>query len=121
MIDLMLLYPPGALLPVRNAVDSLGFQRQTTRDPFPEERPMRVGAVDWNGKRYRIHLHILSADSPEIGDLRSFRDRLKTDAALRESYAALKRDILASGVKDSLDYWKAKSSFWPGGESWRAG
>ena len=117
----MLLYPPGTLVRARDAVDSLGFQRQSTRDPFPEERPMRVGAADWNGRRYRIHLHVLSAESAEVADLRTFRDRLRSDATLRESYAALKRDILERGVKDSIDYWKAKSSFWPGGESWRAG
>jgi GrpB-like predicted nucleotidyltransferase (UPF0157 family) len=121
VIDLMVLYPPGSLVRARDAVDALGFQRQSTRDPFPEDRPMRVGAAGWNGRRYRIHLHILSADSAEVADLRTFRDRLRSDAALRESYAALKQDILEGGVKESLDYWKAKSGFWPGGESWRAG
>src|SRR6185436_4164083 len=78
VIDLMLLYPPGSLVRARDAVDALGFQRQGTRDPFPEDRPMRVGAADWNGRRYRLHLHILSADSAEITDLRMFRDRLRS-------------------------------------------
>jgi GrpB-like predicted nucleotidyltransferase (UPF0157 family) len=37
VIDLMVLYPPGHLPHAKQAVDQLGFQRQSTRDPFPGE------------------------------------------------------------------------------------
>jgi len=46
VVDLMVLYEPGRLPEVRKGLDALGFQRQTGRDPFPEERPMRVGSID---------------------------------------------------------------------------
>jgi GrpB-like predicted nucleotidyltransferase (UPF0157 family) len=111
VIDLALIYPSGGLVAARDAVDQLGFQRQRTRDPFPEERPMRVGSVDWHGKRYRLHVHVITAESAEVDDLLSFRDSLRRDVGLCEAYANLKREILGTGVTDSLDYWKAKSAF----------
>ena len=43
IVDLMLVYPEGQLAAARDVLDALGFQRQTTRDPFPEDRPMRHG------------------------------------------------------------------------------
>ena len=46
VIDLLVLYPPGQLEFARKTLDALGFQRQTGCDPFPEGRPMRVGAMD---------------------------------------------------------------------------
>jgi hypothetical protein len=45
VIDLMVLYKPGRLAEVTEGLDALGFQRQTGRDPFPEERPMPSGSV----------------------------------------------------------------------------
>ena len=44
IVDLMLLYPEGQLAAARDVLDALGFQKQTTRDPFPEDRPMRTGS-----------------------------------------------------------------------------
>jgi GrpB-like predicted nucleotidyltransferase (UPF0157 family) len=120
VLDLALIYPPGQIASARDALHSLGFQRQTTRDPFPEERPMRVGSIQWNGSRYRLHVHVISADSAEVHDLLTFRDSLRADAERRDAYAQLKRGILAGGVTDSLDYWKAKSEFFGGRESWRS-
>lgn len=111
VLDLMLLYGPGALEVVRGRVDALGFQRQSGRDPWPEERPMRLGSIAWGGRRYRVHLHILSADSDEVDRLRAFRDRLRADAALRAAYEALKRRIIAAGVTDPVEYSYAKASF----------
>ena len=45
VVDLMLVYPDGLLGASREVLEALGFQRQTTRDPFPEDRPMRTGSV----------------------------------------------------------------------------
>jgi GrpB-like predicted nucleotidyltransferase (UPF0157 family) len=111
VIDLMVLYPPGHLPQARRALDELGFQRQTTRDPFPEERPMRVGVVAHGDKRFRIHAHVLAADSAEVSELRAFRDRLRADPAFRSAYEACKRAILAAGVTDSVAYAEAKGPF----------
>ena len=37
--------------------------------------------------------------------------RLRTDPALREAYVARKREILAAGVDDPVDYSLAKEEF----------
>lgn len=111
IVDLMATYPHGKLEATREAVDRLGFQRQTTGHIFPEQRPMRVGAIDYDGTRYRLHLHLISNDDPEKEKLLSFRDALRGDAALRDAYQAKKRAILQSGVREPKDYTYAKGEF----------
>jgi GrpB-like predicted nucleotidyltransferase (UPF0157 family) len=111
IIDLMVLYPEGQLSAVRERIDSLGFQRQTTRDPFPEERPMRTGAFDFQRRRYPVHVHVVAAGSTEAADTLYFRDCLRADSELRAAYVAYKKKILASGVSDSVDYAIAKGEF----------
>jgi GrpB-like predicted nucleotidyltransferase (UPF0157 family) len=111
IVDLALVYRPGDLEAAKGALAALGFQPQSTRDPFPESRPMRVGVLRHDGRQYRLHVHVLANDGPEIGELRDFRDRLRADAGLRAAYEARKRAILASGVTDSVDYSYAKGEF----------
>lgn len=111
IVDVMAMYPPGQLNATREAVDALGFQHQKTGHIFPEERPMRVGAIMNAGKRYRVHVHLIGANSAEKQLLRLFRDRLRADAALRDAYQAKKRAILQSGVREPKDYTYAKREF----------
>ena len=111
VVDLMVLYPSGGLPAVRDKLDELGFQRQTTRDPFPEERPMRTGSVDHDGTRFRLHAHVIAADAPEASELRAFRERLRADPRLVDAYVARKRAILAEGITDSIDYSVRKGEF----------
>jgi GrpB-like predicted nucleotidyltransferase (UPF0157 family) len=110
-IDLLVLYAPGELDAARRAIDGLGFQRQRSRDPFPEERPMRVGVVKWKGRDYCVHAHLVASDAREAAELVCFRDRLRADSSLREAYEAEKRRILESGVTDGVDYSYAKHEF----------
>ncbi|HWQ31257.1 MAG TPA: GrpB family protein [Blastocatellia bacterium] len=111
VVDLMVLYPAGHLAAARATLDDLGFQRQSTRDPFPEERPMRTGSVVMGDKVFRLHAHVIAADAPEAAQLRLFRDRLRSDDELRQAYVARKRAIIANGVTDSIDYCLAKGIF----------
>jgi GrpB-like predicted nucleotidyltransferase (UPF0157 family) len=111
VVDLMLLYPDGRLAAARDLLDALGFQRQTTRDPFPEERPMRFGSLVHDGTAFPLHVHVIAAGSPEVRELRSFRDRLRADPGLVAAYVAAKRAILADGVTDSVDYAIRKGEF----------
>src|SRR5229473_6848758 len=53
VVDLMVLYPEGGLERIKNLLDEMGFQRQTTRDPWPEDRPMRTGSVKYGSKVFR--------------------------------------------------------------------
>lgn len=72
---------------------------------------MRVGAIDVAGQVYRLHVHIVAADSDEAVALRRFRDVLCGDSGLRDAYQARKRSILESGASSSADYTHAKGEF----------
>src|SRR5688572_21181237 len=74
IVDLQLLYPPGRLAAARETLDGFGFQRQTGIDPFPEERPLRVGTIEDDGAIYRLHVHVVAEEDAEAEDLRHFRD-----------------------------------------------
>jgi GrpB-like predicted nucleotidyltransferase (UPF0157 family) len=116
VIDLLLLYREGSLERVRTAIDALGFQRQSTRDPFPETRPMRLGSVSFDGTKFRLHLHILAENAAEVAVLRGFRDQLIADPMLRARYAALKDQIIERGVTDTVAYCERKERFF---DSWK--
>jgi GrpB-like predicted nucleotidyltransferase (UPF0157 family) len=89
----------------------LGFQKQTGRDPFPENRPMRVGSLEFEGKRYPIHAHVVARGAAEAADMIRFRDRLRADPDLRAAYVARKREIIRGGVADSIEYSDRKGTF----------
>ena len=111
IVDLMAMYPPGRLGEMKDVLEKLNFQRQTAGHAFPEERPMRVGAVEFENHVYRLHVHVVAADSEEIESLRRFRDILRSDRPLREAYQAKKRAILESGTHSAGDYTLAKGEF----------
>ena len=111
VIDLLVLYPSGQLEMAKKALHSLGFQPQGGRDPFPEDRPMRIGAILHEDEIFRVHAHVVSHDSPEAAELLRFRDRLRGDPALVAAYVADKRSILADGATDPLDYSTRKGGF----------
>ena len=111
IVDLLLTYPEGMLVPARGLLDTLGFQRQEFGDPFPEDRPMRVGSVDLDGRSYKVHVHVICATSEEAILLRRFRDRLCSDPGLAEAYARRKRELIDAGVAGSPDYALEKTGF----------
>lgn len=111
IIDLLVLYPSGGLESAREMLDRLGFQHQSGAEPFPESRPMRVGSVEYFGRLYRVHAHVIEAGSCEARDLLQFRDLLRSDNTLRQAYEREKRAILSRGVTKSTDYSKAKGDF----------
>lgn len=111
IVDLLIPVPDGEMDKVKELLDRLGFQRQTGSDPFPEDRPMRVGALVQDGETFLLHVHVIPACSPEVEDIRFFRACLRADPELLKVYVAEKRKIIASGVTDSLEYCKAKGEF----------
>ena len=111
IVDLMALYPPGKLEDTRAVLDQLGFQHQKSGHMFSEARPMRVGAIEHDGKRYRLHVHVIALNDPEVADLRRFRDALRANAGLRDAYQTKKLAILKSGVNKPTDYTYAKGEF----------
>jgi GrpB-like predicted nucleotidyltransferase (UPF0157 family)/mannose-6-phosphate isomerase-like protein (cupin superfamily) len=111
IVDLMLLYPDGQLAAARDVLEALGFQQQTSRDAFPEDRPMRTGSIMQDGTTFLLHVHVISASSPEVEVLRSFRNRLRNDPTLLANYIAAKKGIIAGGCTDSVDYCNRKGEF----------
>lgn len=110
-VDLLMVYPPGLIDQAREALDSMGFQRWTGPDAFPESRPVRIGTIDHEGETFRLHVHVLAADSPEVTAQIAFRDALRADPSLVRAYEARKREVIASGVTYGPDYAQAKESF----------
>lgn len=96
---------------INEALFALGFQRQRRRDPFPETRPMRTGAFDHGGETFLLHVHIVPAESTELAELVDFRDRLRAEPSLIQAYIAAKRALIDAGVRDGVDYARAKGQF----------
>lgn len=111
IVDLAVLYPNDLLAIAKAILDALGFQRQTGPEPWPEERPMRIGCVGHNERFYRIHAHVLALDCDEHRELIWFRDLLHHDPLIRQRYETQKQEILAMGINNSLEYCKAKGIF----------
>jgi GrpB-like predicted nucleotidyltransferase (UPF0157 family) len=99
------------LAAINDALFALGFGRQRNRDPFPETRPMRIGAIAHEGETFLLHVHVVPEHGSETAELRDFRDRLRAEPALVAEYVAAKRAILAAGVRDSVDYAEKKGAF----------
>jgi GrpB-like predicted nucleotidyltransferase (UPF0157 family) len=90
---------------------ALGFGRQRNRDPFPETRPMRIGAIEHEGETYLLHVHVVPDGTHHLVELVDFRDRLRADPALVAEYVAAKRAVLDAGVRDGDDYAVKKGEF----------
>src|SRR5687767_4918259 len=95
IIDLAVLYPEGLHARARAVLDGMGFQRQVGPDPFPEDRPMRVGSVEHAGARFQVHAYVIALGAVEHGELVWFREQLRAYAVLRGQYEERKRVILA--------------------------
>ncbi len=95
IIDLAVTYADGDLESAKEALDALGFQKQSGREPFPETRPMRVAAVSAFSGSFQVHAHVIERNGPEHRELVAFRDALRRDSKLRSAYEKTKQQILA--------------------------
>ena len=111
VIDLMIPYRKSELELVKRALADLGFQHQSTRDPFPEDRPMRVGSLEHKGDTFRLHVHVVPADGGEPEEFRLFRDRLRSDPEMLRAYVERKQRIIEEGTTGSTDYAEIKGEF----------
>jgi GrpB-like predicted nucleotidyltransferase (UPF0157 family) len=111
IVDLMVVYPEGQLCVVKQTLADLGFQRQQVGHIMPESRPMRVGSLEYHGRTFPLHVHVIASASEEVEALRRFRERLRHDPALMSAYVAWKRAIVDAGVTDRALYTRQKSVF----------
>jgi GrpB-like predicted nucleotidyltransferase (UPF0157 family) len=56
-------------------------------------------------------VHIVPDGSPEVRELRGFRDALRSDGSLRRDYEELKRSIVARGLTNASEFTQAKRDF----------
>jgi GrpB-like predicted nucleotidyltransferase (UPF0157 family) len=107
IIDLLVAAAPADIGAITAALLELGFQPQCPA-AFPPSRPMLWGSFHYGPARYRVHVHVVPAASPEVAAMRGFRDALRADRCLRRRYAALKRGIVAAGPVDPVVFTRAK-------------
>jgi GrpB-like predicted nucleotidyltransferase (UPF0157 family) len=107
IVDLLMPTPPEEIPAVTQALHELGFQPQRPA-AFPATRPMLWGTYRHRATQYRVHVHVVPADSQEVAAMRGLRDALRADPVLRRRYAALKRAIVAGGPADPVAFTKAK-------------
>jgi GrpB-like predicted nucleotidyltransferase (UPF0157 family) len=110
-VDLLLPTPPEEILALTEDLLALGFQRQAVATAFPATRPMLQGIIRHGATSFRVHVHVVPADSPEVTALRGFRDALLADPGLRREYEQLKRSIVDSGTVDSVAFSRAKHAW----------
>jgi len=110
-VDLLLPTPPEEIPGVTEDLLALGFQRQAVATAFPATRPMLQGIIRHGATSFRVHVHVVPADSPEVTALRGFRDALLADPGLRREYEQLKRSIVDSGTVDSVAFSRAKHAW----------
>ena len=80
------------------ALEGAGYELRVRE---PGHRMVRTATLD-------VHVHVWSAEDPEVSRVIRFRDRLRTDAADREAYERLKRDLAAREWEDMNAYAEAK-------------
>ena len=110
IVDLSIETDPADIPSVVSMLYDLGFGPQPGPDPWPPTRPMPVGSMELDGRRYRIHLHV----QPVGGDFRrdlAFRDALRNDPDLRRQYESLKRGITDAGPVEGLRYTHSKTAW----------
>src|SRR3954447_372587 len=97
---------------VADLLRALGFVRDDGPRAFPPTRPLFLGSLEHRGRPYRIHFHVHPRGSRAWGREHAqklvFRDALRNDRALRDSYAERKREIVGSGVPSAVRYSMAK-------------
>ena len=86
-----------------------GLQRAGYLHRGPQGIPDREFFRRGNPRSY--HLHLTQVGSQFWSNHLSFRDHLRTDSALRDSYAALKLQLAARHPNDREAYIEGKSEF----------
>ena len=84
------------------AMQRAGYALRVREPDFEEHRMLRTAERD-------VHVHVLSAGSPEIGRYLRFRDALRATPFLRARYQALKLALATQEWADMNAYAQAKS------------
>ncbi len=92
----------------------LGFQRRPgpghgwpAADGSARSAAALVGAVEWRGRQYALHVDLIAGSSPEVRERLGVRDALRADPRLRRAYAEEKRRVVSAGPSDDAAYRRA--------------
>ena len=103
IVDILLVVADSAdedsYLPV---LERAGYELRVREPGFEEHRMFRTPERD-------VHVHVLSAGSPEIERYLRLRDALRAAPFLRARYQALKQALAAQDWRDMNAYAQAKS------------
>ena len=105
ILDILAGYPEGADVQAYISVLTGADYVHRGEQEIPGREFFRRG----NPRAY--HVHLTADESSFWGDHLSFRDRLRADNALRDRYAALKRELAALFPRDREAYIRGKESF----------
>ncbi len=111
VINLMILYDNEAVEPILTQLDTLGFQWVQRSNDLPDEWPKGMGAIQFQGHLFRMHIHVQPSDHPSGTEKRVFRDRLRSEPELLAAYMAHKQALISHGTVDPIKYASAKSGF----------
>jgi GrpB-like predicted nucleotidyltransferase (UPF0157 family) len=92
----------------KEALGDLGFAYVPK---YEAEIPMRRYFVKSSATAPRVHLHAVESDSRLWAEHMAFRGLLRTDAALRDGYQALKLRLAEEFADDKAAYTDAKGPF----------
>jgi len=102
IIDVMVLAKDDAdTAHIATQLEALGLQHARGSKP---SRPFLLAGVEHDGCTSEVHVHVVRAGSDEATAQRGFALALRDDALLRDEYASLKQDIVASGTVDPMEY-----------------
>lgn len=104
VVDAMIVAALDRIPTIAAALKDIGFQGQPDGVGFPSWRPLFMGDVRLAGDRMPTHVHVIPDDSDEVPAQRAFAVALRESSELREGYARLKEEIVASGVTDPIPY-----------------
>ena len=101
----------AALAVVEARIDALGERGFTYRPGYESEIPDRRYFVRPAGPLPRVHLHAVVVGGTLWRQHLGFRDALREDPGLAQSYAGLKRDLAVVHASDKAAYTEAKAPF----------
>ena len=106
VIDLAVVIPAADDLPAAiAALATLGYEYEGDRG-IPD-----LEAFKWPLGETRHHLYVCADGAAELGRMRAFRDRLRSDPAEASAYARLKRELAIRYRDDRDAYTDAKTEY----------
>lgn len=105
ILDILAGYPKGA--------DVAEYVNVLTQADYMHRGEQGIPGREFfrRGNPRAYHLHLTPIDSAFWRDHLAFRDRLRSNNALRDAYAALKHELAARFPRDREAYIEAKGSF----------